>query len=166
MNLYIVRHAEALPVGGIIARDAERKLSPRGGEDAALMGRALAHLDPNLEIIVTSPLRRAIETGEIMGKEISDHPTMRVSEHLAPGLNARALLRELLALSAGSSIAVVGHQPDMSNFISYLITGGQEASVAMSAGAVAKLILEDSRHRAYLGWLLTPDAVKVLFTGL
>lgn len=166
MNLYIVRHAEALPVGGIITRDADRRLSPRGEEDAALMGRALAHLDPNLEIIVTSPLRRAIETGEIMGKEIIDHPIMRVSEHLAPGLSNNALLRELLALSAGSNIVAVGHQPDMSHFVSHLITGNQEASVAMSAGAVAKLVLEGSRPHAYLSWLLTPDAVKVLYTGL
>jgi len=166
VNLYIVRHAEALPVGGIITRDADRKLSPRGEEDAALMGRALAHLDPNLEIIVTSPLRRAIETGEIMGEEISDHPIMRVTGHLAPGLSANALLRELIALSAGSSIVAIGHQPDMSSFISHLIANNQEASVAMSTGAVAKLVLEGSRPQAYLSWLLTPDAAKVMYTGL
>jgi phosphohistidine phosphatase len=166
VNLYVVRHAEALPVGGIISRDADRRLSPRGEEDAALMGRALAHLDPNLEIVVTSPLRRAVETGEIIGEALSDHPIMHISEHLAPGLSPAALLRELMALSAGAHIAAIGHQPDMSNFISHLIGGGREASVAMRTCAVARLELDGSGTRAHLGWLLTPDTVKVLHTGL
>jgi phosphohistidine phosphatase len=165
MNLYIVRHAEALPVGGTITRDADRRLSPRGEDDAALIGRALAHLDRNVEIIVTSPLARAIETGEIIGKEISDHPIMYVSKHLSPGNSHNALFRELLSLGAGANIIAVGHQPDMSGFISFLIVGNQEAAVAMSAGSIAKLVLEGSRPQAHLSWLLTPDAVKSLSTG-
>jgi len=166
MNLFIVRHAEALPVGGIVTRHADRHLSPRGEEDAELMGRALTYLDPSVEIVVTSPIVRAIETGEIIGKKISDHPIMHVSEHLAPGVSNNALFRELLALSVGSNIVAVGHQPDMSNFISFLIATGNEASIAMSAGAIAKLVVEGSRPQAYLSWLLTPEAVKSLHTGL
>ena len=71
MNLYIARHAEALALGGTIVRDADRRLSPRGEDDAALMGRALARLDPDVDIIVTSPLVRSIETGEIVVSEIA-----------------------------------------------------------------------------------------------
>jgi phosphohistidine phosphatase len=166
MNLYIVRHAEALPLGGIVTRDADRRLSPHGEEDATLMGRALAQLDPNVDIIVTSQLRRAIETGELIGKEISDHPIMHVSEHLAPGFSNNALFRDLLSLGAGSNIIAIGHQPDMSDFVSFLIAGSQGASVAMSAGSIAKLVLEGSRPQAYLGWLLTPEAVRSLHLGM
>ena len=166
MNLYVMRHAEALPVGGIVTRDADRHLSPRGEEDAALMGRALAHLDVNVDIVVTSPLVRAIDTGEIIGKEISDHPIIHVSAHLAPGFSHNTLFRELLSLSAGGSIVAIGHQPDVSSFISFLIAEGQEASVAMSPGSIAKLVLEGSRPHAYLSWLLTPESVRVLYSGL
>lgn len=166
MNLYVVRHAEALPVGGMITRDGDRHLSPRGEEDAELMGKALAHLDQNVDIVVTSPLTRAIETGEIMGKELSDHPTMHVSEHLAPGFSNLALFRELLALSAGSNIVAIGHQPDMSSFVSYLITGSDEAAVAMSAGAIARLVLDGTNAHGHLAWLLTPEVVKTFRIGL
>lgn len=166
MNLYVVRHADALPVGGIVTRDADRRLSPRGEGDAGLMGRALAHLDPNVDIIVTSPLVRAIETGEVIGRQLSDHPIMHVSEHLAPGFNHQALFHELLVFSAGESIVAVGHQPEMSAFISFLIAGNHEAAVGMSPGSIAKIVLEGSRPTGYLSWLLTPDIVRVLFTGL
>lgn len=165
MNLYVLRHAEALPVGGIITRDADRHLSPRGEEDAELMGKVLAHLDPNVDIIVTSPLLRAVETGEIMGKELSDHPIMHVSEHLAPGFSNSALFRELMALSAGSNIVAIGHQPDLSGFISYLIAGSDDAAVAMSAGAIARLIVDASHDHAQLAWLFTPEVVKTLRAG-
>jgi phosphohistidine phosphatase len=166
MNLYIARHAEALPVGGNTARDADRRLSPRGEEDAASMGRALAHLDPNVDIIVTSPLRRAIETGELVGRELSKHPILHVSEHLAPGFSNNALFRDLLSLGAGSNIVAIGHQPDMSDFVSFLIAGSQGASVAMSAGSIAKLVLEGSRPQAFLGWLITPEIVRSLHAAM
>ena len=162
MNLYLVRHADAMPVGGVVTRDSERRLSPRGEEDALLMGRALALLDPRVDVIVTSPLVRAIETGEIIGKEVSNHPIMHVSEHLAPGFNGSALFRELLTLGAGSTIVAVGHQPDMSDFVSFLIAGSQPASVAMAAGSIAKLVVEESQPQGHLAWLLTPDTVRVL----
>ena len=162
MNLYVVRHADALSVGGLVSRDADRRLSPRGEEDAERMGRALAQLDSNVDIVVTSPLVRAMTTGEIIAKQLSDRPVMHVSEHLAPGFSNNGLFKELLVLGAGSNIVAIGHQPDLSSFISYLIAGTNEASVAMSAGSIAKLVLEGSRPQAYLGWLLTPETVKNL----
>ena len=162
MNLYLIRHAEAMPVGGMVTRDADRRLSPRGEDDAALMGRALFLLDPDVKIIVTSPLVRAIETGEIIGKEIGDHPVMHVSEHLAPGFNDKSLFQELQLLGAGSSIIAVGHQPDMSDFVSFLIAGSLSASVAMAAGSVAKLVVDGPDPQGHLAWLLTPEAVRSL----
>ncbi|MBP1647501.1 MAG: hypothetical protein H6Q30_946, partial [Bacteroidetes bacterium] len=38
MNLYLARHSEAVATGGSVVRDADRPLSVRGEEDAALMG--------------------------------------------------------------------------------------------------------------------------------
>jgi len=127
-----------------------------------LMGRALSLLEPHVEIIVTSPLVRAIDTGEIIGKEISDHPITHVSEHLAPGFHDTSLFHELLSLGAGSNIIAVGHQPDLSNFVSFLIGGNRTASVAMAAGAVAKVVLDGVSPQGHLAWLLTPEAVRTL----
>ena len=130
------------------------------------MGRALVHLDPNVDIIVTSPLVRAIQTGEIIGKEVANHPILHVSEHLAPGFNDSTLFRELMSLGGGASMIAIGHQPDLSDFISFLIAGNPGASVAMTAGSIAKLVLEETRPQAYLSWLLSPEAVKSLYAAI
>ena len=85
MNLYIVRHADALPVGGGVARDADRPLSKQGERDAAAVGRALATLEPGTPLIVTSPLVRAQRTGDLFRKAFPRQTALETWEELAPG---------------------------------------------------------------------------------
>jgi phosphohistidine phosphatase len=164
MNLYLMRHAQAAPAGGSITRDADRILTPRGEEDAALMGRALKRLDSNIDIVVTSPLARARQTGEIVGAEMSTHSNVNISNNLAPGFRAQSLFEELIALGAGTSIVAVGHQPDLGKFISFLIADSSSAAIAMESGAMAKIHVPSplSNREAYLSWLITPEAVQNL----
>jgi phosphohistidine phosphatase len=164
MNLYLARHSEAVATGGSITRDADRPLSVRGEEDATLMGRVLAQICPALEMVVTSPLLRAIRTGEILGNEISSHPIFTVSNHLAPGFRHKNLYDELMTLCGNGDVLAVGHQPDLSAFIAYLISGSASATVAMAPGAVARLTVQRGKTRpdATLDWLLTPQVAKSL----
>jgi len=159
-----MRHAQAAPAGGSITRDADRILTPRGEEDAATMGRVLKRLDSNIDMVVTSPLARARQTGEIVGTEMSAHPIVHVSNNLAPGFRTQSLFEELIALSAGAGIVAVGHQPDLGKFISFLIADSSSAAIAMESGAVAKIHLPSplSSREAYLSWLITPEAAQNL----
>jgi len=163
MNLYLMRHAEAVPVGAnggrTIARDADRPLSDTGEKEAALVGRALARLDSTVRLVMTSPLLRAVQTGEIIGREIGRQATPRTSTNLSPGFTSEKLVEEILTLSDGGSIVAVGHQPDLSMCISYLIAGSGSATVAMEPGAVAcvKVTPRGRRAESQLRWLLTPE---------
>ncbi len=167
MNLYLARHGEAVATGGSIARDADRPLSVRGEDDAVLMGRVLARLCPGLEMVVTSPLVRAVRTGEIVGSEISSHPIIKVSNHLAPGFRHKSLYDELVMLCGDRDVLAVGHQPDLSGFIAYLISGSSSALVAMAPGAVARLTVQKGKTRpdGTLEWLLTPQVARSLAIG-
>lgn len=158
MNLYIVRHADAVPVGGAIIRDADRPLSSVGEEDATLMGSVLARVDPHVEIVVTSPFVRARMTGEIIAAEIAHRPIVHATEHLAPGFDRRRLLEELFVLGAGGSVIAVGHQPDVGMFVSFLVSESPHSVLAMPPGAIAALGRDSSSF--HLRWLLTPDIVK------
>ena len=153
-----------LPRAESVVRDADRPLSVRGEEDATLMGRILAQICPALEMVVTSPLLRAVRTGEIIGNEISSHPIFKVSNHLAPGFRHKNLYDELALLCGDGDVLAVGHQPDLSGFIAYLISGPAAASVAMAPGAVARLTVQPGKSRpdATLEWLLTPHVVRSL----
>jgi phosphohistidine phosphatase len=162
MNLYIARHADALPKGGTVAQDADRPLSKQGERDAAAVGWALASLEPAAPRIVTSPLVRAQRTGEVLRSAFLRPPILETWEELAPGFRHRALLTRVNALT-DAAVIVVGHQPDLTNFIAYLVADGA-AEITLVPGAVALLKLQPggSAAGAHLHWLLTPDIIKTL----
>jgi phosphohistidine phosphatase len=101
MRLLIVRHAEAAPG----SPDELRTLTPAGRAEARALGRRLrdARLVP--DAVVTSPLLRARETAVALSL---GEPT--VDERLAPGA-APEDIREAAA-DRGTTVLVVGHQPD------------------------------------------------------
>jgi phosphohistidine phosphatase len=162
MILYLVRHAEAMPVGGGIQRDVDRQLSPRGEGDAALMGKTLATLDCNCGLILTSPLVRAVRTGEIFRNSFVTPVRVRASDNLAPGFRYKALVEELSTERSVPAMIAIGHQPDLSHFIAFLIADATHTAVAMPACAVARIDFEsdDLREGATLQWLLTPDIIR------
>ncbi len=159
MNLYIVRHADAVSLGDGASSDFDRPLSERGRADATMLARALARIDPHIKLIFTSPLVRAVETGEIFAGELRQQP--EISQRLTPGASPEALLETILSKAKNVSSVVVGHQPDMSTFISYLISPACSASVEMVTCAVTCVEVETS-ETAHLRWLLTPDIVSKL----
>jgi phosphohistidine phosphatase SixA len=149
MKLYLVRHGEAEKVGGRISRDADRRLTATGEETSLWVGRALGRIDPAIGTILTSPLVRAVQT-----------------EMLTPGFRPKDLLKELFALPSVESIVAVGHEPDISRCLGYLIADGSHVSVTMGTGAVAGVELRGaiSEYEAALLWFLTPPVVRALFS--
>ena len=155
MKLYLMRHGEAEAMGGAIRHDAERILSARGVQEVDAMARLLADADPAIGLILTSPLRRAVQTGEAIRRYLPMNPEVRLTTHLNPGFNPPELIEELSTAGCESLVAV-GHQPDMSGFISYLISKSH-ASVEMETSSVAciDLTLNSVRPDARLRWLLS-----------
>jgi len=168
VNLYLVRHAEAVPLGGTVQRDADRPLSSRGEEDAQLMAGTLARLEGKVTLILASPLRRAVRTGELFRQSLGSHVILKTSENLAPGFRYKSLIEELSAERAPGAVVAIGHQPDLSNFISFLIADSTHTAVAMAACSVARITFEsdDLRAGATLGWLLTPEIVRAAHLSL
>ena len=166
MRVYLVRHGEAEKIGGAISRDGDRRLTAVGEETSLLMGRALARIDPAIGIILTSPLVRAVQTGTLLRRELGERPVQRVSEYLAPGFRSKDLLAELFALPSAGSVVAVGHEPDVSRFLGYLIADASRVSVAMTNVAVAGVELGGvpADYETALLWFLTPQAVRALFS--
>jgi phosphohistidine phosphatase len=162
VNLYVLRHAEAAGIGGTVTRDVDRPLTAKGEQDAAMMGQALALLEPALSHVLTSPLVRAARTAELVTGAFRTRPIVRASDNVAPGIRIKTVLEELAGLGSATSVLLVGHQPDMGNFISSLIAGDSGAAIAMAPCAVAKIVLQQSATNpdARLVWLLTPETVR------
>ncbi|WP_105317317.1 SixA phosphatase family protein [Thermus tenuipuniceus] len=125
MELLLVRHALALPPEGEGEEaDHLRPLAPRGVRRFRKVVRGLRGLGVKLDLIVTSPKRRALETAEILADLLEGESW--VSSHLAAP-PSEALLAEL---PKEGRLAVVGHEPYLSELLVWLLLGdflGQSA---------------------------------------
>ena len=117
VRLVIVRHAEA--ASG--EPDELRPLTAAGRETARALGQRLADEGLEPDAVLTSPLLRARETGQELARPagIEAEP----DERLAPGATAAAV--KAAAGERGTTVVVVGHQPDCSQ-IAAALTGGPE----------------------------------------
>ena len=104
MRLLLVRHADALPG----EPDELRRLSSEGHSAARALGERLAREGIRPSAILTSPLLRARETGEMLAAALGC--PSEPHEALAPGATA-AGVRDAVA-DRGETVIAVGHQPD------------------------------------------------------
>jgi phosphohistidine phosphatase len=167
MNLYILRHglaAERDPQS--FPDDSRRPLLEKGEERTRLCGDALRALEVSFDRILSSPYLRASQTAEIVAATLGLKKRLEFREELAPGGDAKALLRYVNGLRpAPENVLLVGHEPDLSELISRLISGGPAAAIAMKKGGLAKLAIEaELRYArcATLSWLLTPKQMALL----
>ncbi|HWF56511.1 MAG TPA: histidine phosphatase family protein [Solirubrobacteraceae bacterium] len=101
--LWLLRHAEA--VSG--QPDEERPLTERGVRQAQAAGAALQRLGVELELCLTSPKRRAVQTAELACEGLGLEPTIE------PALSGQPF--DALALGAGlTDVLLVGHDPSFS----------------------------------------------------
>lgn len=141
MDLIFWRHADAEEG----APDLERKLSPKGREQAAHVARWMhRHLPKGFEVIA-SPAVRAQQTAEALKLPV------KTDKRLAPGATVQALLKAADWPDHKQAVVVVGHQPDLGQAIAYLVCG-EERDWRLKKGGLC-WIAEDGSIRA----VVSPD---------
>jgi phosphohistidine phosphatase len=157
MNLYLIRHADAGAHKQDPTEDSERPLSAAGLAQTKKVAKGLVRQDVKFQTLFTSPLVRARQTAEELLRNWSDPaPELRVCEELAPG-GQRRLLARFLRKQGGEAVALVGHEPDLSEFAAWLI-GSKKARLQLEKAGVACVVFEDKPRKGtgQLAWLATP----------
>jgi len=159
--LYFLRHASAGTHFATPKKDEKRALDQEGIEQCGYIGRALAALDVQVDVIVSSPLKRCTQTAALVGNELGYEGKMQLDPALRPEA-ALADFRKLLEKYARhEAILVVGHNPNLSQFLGSIISNSDcEASLELKKGAVAKV--EMRRSSGILQWCLTPKVLRAL----
>ena len=117
MRLFIVRHAKA--ASG--APDAVRPLTKGGRKRARQIGKEFAADGVRPDAILSSPLLRARETAEAIGKVVGVEVVL--DERLAPGADADDV--RTAVSGRGEVVVLVGHQPDCGR-VAAALSGGPE----------------------------------------
>ncbi|HLB87233.1 MAG TPA: phosphoglycerate mutase family protein, partial [Terriglobales bacterium] len=85
MFIYFLRHASAGEPMSNPKKDEKRALDEVGVEQCGNVGRALAALDIQVDVIISSPLKRAAQTASLVGNEISYEGKLQLEDALRPG---------------------------------------------------------------------------------
>ena len=166
MNLFLLRHGLAVEREEMdFDGDDARPLTPKGRRQLRKVAAAMRALKLDLNVIFSSPLVRAQQTAEIVVKQLKFKRKAVLTYELRPGGSAEKLIRQLAALKpVPKNILLVGHEPDLSELLSLLVTGTITGGFNLKKAGLAKLELEKLRagQCATLAWLLTPGQLKLM----
>jgi phosphohistidine phosphatase len=166
MDILIVRHAIAEDREQFARRgldDGLRPLTRKGIERMREGARGLKQVVEQLDALAASPLSRAQQTAEILVEAFAPGPVLEVPE-LAPGHGPAAVTAWLAAQETVGTLALVGHEPDLSELVAWLVCGRSEGFLDLKKGA-ACLISAHGRPAqggCILRWALTPRQLRRL----
>lgn len=161
-EIYLVRHAIAEERGDAWPDDTKRPLTRDGAERMKRITRGLRAIDMRVDVILTSPLVRAVQTAEILSDGLEAHPGVLRVQALAPGNSPARVAGALAAHRKSRAIAVVGHEPGLGELAAWLI--GAKQPVPFKKGGVARIDIDtwppDASGR--LVWHATPRLLRKL----
>ena len=158
MELYLLRHGTAAHGAG---KDADRPLTAEGkAEVSAVAARArAAGVKP--DAILSSPLRRAIETAKLAAAALGYDGKIEQTRALEPERPAEDVWEEIVARAGAEQILLASHQPLMGDLLSWLLNSPYTCA-EFKKGALARVDVEPtaSRPRGVLVWLITPRLLR------
>lgn len=158
-QLYFLRHGLADRAAYEGSDDRLRPLTPEGRERLAVQAANLRRMGWRPDLLLSSPLTRALQTAEIVAGGLDQEIPVQVEESLACGFNLRELKGLLDRYSSTRQLVLVGHEPDFSEMISFL-TGGSALVIKKASLARVDLFHEDP-PAGELVWLIPPKALAI-----
>jgi phosphohistidine phosphatase len=136
MDIYLIRHSDAEGLSKGI-RDSERKLSEEGIKKIKAAANYWKNFIPGFDYIISSPYIRAYETARLIAEVFKIDDNLHSDKRLSAGSRTEDVL-DLANSYKCESIAFVGHQPDMSDHVSAMISNSG-AFVEFKKAAIAKI---------------------------
>jgi phosphohistidine phosphatase len=162
--LYVLRHGIAISRGDPgYPLDSDRPLTPKGIKKIRRVAAGMRRLKVQFDVILTSPYRRALETAFIVGRYYGQGESIQTTSALTPEVLPEEVFRVLQdKYSSCQNLLLVGHEPQLSAFVSTLTSGNPGARPLLKKGGLCKLELEklQAGKCATLLWLLTPKQIS------
>ena len=141
MNLYLIRHSIAENIS-IDKKDFDRELTEEGKFVIKKTSEAWKNYIGNVDVVLTSPLTRAIQTAEIISTNLQDKQNLIKDNNLGTGSRTADLI-DLLNSLEYKNVVVVGHQPDLSQHINNFCGTGS-FNLAFPPASLAKIEFDNS----------------------
>ncbi len=168
LNLYILRHASAGTRRPNPKVDIKRPLDKEGKRHCLLLAHVLNGIKLSFDLIVSSPLKRCLQTAQLIGTETGYEAKILHAEALQPDATYAQFQRLVKECQTFENVLMVGHNPTLTNFLGQLINDAPAdgdlttmARLRLRKGSLARVSLE--RGPAVLHWMLDPRIVRGLY---
>ena len=170
MRLLVIRHAIAEDRDAFARTGAPDELRPLTAEGRRKMergARGLRREVPSIARLATSPLTRAHETAAIVSAEYR-RLSIEIEDVLAPEVPMEGVLAWVAdAARAGRTddvVAIVGHEPDLSGFITWLVAGREEPMLELRKGGACLLDVPTAVRpgTARVRWVATAAQLRAI----
>lgn len=167
MKVLLIRHAIAedytlFSLSG--QADDLRPLTTKGKTKMKKGIRGLQKLVSQVHHIVSSPLRRAIQTADLVAQSYPD-AHREILSALAPRGSTTTILEHLQGYSNTSHVIVlIGHEPHLGELATWLLSGHIDTWLPLKKGSACLLEFsgEVAAGQADLCWVLTPKQLRML----
>ncbi|HEY0566351.1 MAG TPA: phosphoglycerate mutase family protein [Terriglobales bacterium] len=160
MIIYFIRHANAGDTKKDLKKDDQRGLTPEGLEQCYHIARMFTKLDVVPDVILSSSLKRAMQTAAMIANELAYDDRLRIEKSLRPDGTWESF-RSMIKSYNAETLLVVGHNPNLEQFVGHIISeSGHRAEIQLRKAGVARV--EYDGRRGELDWLLTPRMIREL----
>lgn len=157
MDLILLRHGQAEVFNP--AGDAARLLTAKGEKQAARAGRFLRGVDERPDVVLSSPRVRCVQTAEGFC-DAAEMPGPVIQPWIDCGMSPAILLSELSAFRDFQRVMIVGHEPDLSSMVEYVLGANAGVSVEFKKGTLAELSMQPSGRGAVLRYILPSRLIR------
>ena len=163
MEIYILRHGIAVPRGTAGYPNDDRPLTEEGIQKMKSVAKGIAQVVKRIDLILTSPMLRALETAKITAKSIEGKAKAEVCKELLPGNPVNGIIEHLQKQKDKNRILLVGHEPDLGLIASSLLGSGKSL-VELKKGSLCRIDVSSlpPPEPGKLVWLLTPRQLRAL----
>src|SRR5437899_3411534 len=121
MIVYFLRHASAGQSIADPTKDEKRPLDADGIRQCSYIGRTLAAMETHVDAVISSPLKRAMQTASLVGTEMGYEGKIYLENALRPEADYESFRDLVRKYSHFESIIVVGHNPTLTDFLATFI---------------------------------------------
>ncbi|MGH8048037.1 MAG: SixA phosphatase family protein [Chthoniobacterales bacterium] len=156
MLLYFLRHAEAEDE---VTSDFDRKLTPKGLEQADKVAKFCVRFGLIPDIILSSPVIRAEQTAQAVSRRL-DGRELVIERWIACGMTPETCIESLGAYAKFEHVMIVGHEPDFGETIAALV--GMPDSSHLHIRKASLTVVDMPRLRAGAGRLEFSVPVRLM----
>jgi phosphohistidine phosphatase len=164
IDIYIIRHGDAVDMSREIAEEGFRYLSHKGRKKTEEVAAKLKNLHTHFDMILCSPLVRAVQTAEIFAMTLKYEGEVKTAVELIGGNSFHRFQQLLKRQTHSKSIALVGHAPDVYHYMVNLLkhNGTTDLKVHFHNSSVCKIRYDMKSEKGKFVWFLASDTMELI----